>query len=80
MAEEDRVYLCKACHWEKVPYARWKLGIKFKDESYFTCLGCGEQLARKVVHTIAPMHKSNYMLISNLNDLRGLNNKGGLIK
>jgi hypothetical protein len=26
------------------------------------------------------MHKSNYMLITDLSDLRGLNNKGGLIK
>lgn len=73
MAEEDRVYLCTSCHWEKVPYARWKLG-------HHTCLSCGEQLAKKAKHTIAPMHKSNYMLITNLDDLRGLNNKGGLIK
>jgi hypothetical protein len=29
---------------------------------------------------VAPMHKSNYMLITNTDDLVGLNNKGGLVK
>lgn len=43
-----------------------------------TCMDCGEKLARQRKHTIAPMHKSNYMLISNMDDLKGLNNKGGL--
>tara|TARA_Y100000816_G_C25627893_1_gene334930 strand:+ start:132 stop:335 length:204 start_codon:yes stop_codon:yes gene_type:complete len=42
-----------------------------------TCLDCGETEARRRKHTIAPMHKSNYMVISNLEDLKGLNNKGG---
>jgi hypothetical protein len=53
--------------------ARWALGYK-------TCLPCGEAASKKVRHTIAPMHKSNYMLITDLADLRGLNNKGGLVK
>ena len=47
---------------------------------YKVCMVCGEKMARKVKHTIAPMHKSNYMLITNLDDLKGLNNKGGLVK
>lgn len=42
------------------------------------CMPCGEDDARRRRHTIAPMHKSNYMLITDYNDLRGLNNKGGL--
>ncbi len=29
---------------------------------------------------IAPLHKSSYMLITNRQDLVGLNNKGGLVK
>ena len=29
---------------------------------------------------IAPMHKSNYMLITNRDLLAGLNNKGGIIR
>jgi len=47
---------------------------------YNTCLTCGEVIARKRVFTVAPMHKSNYMLITNRDDLVGLNNKGGLVK
>lgn len=53
--------------------ARFRLGYK-------VCLECGEKRAKQIKHTIAPMHKSNYMLITNLDDLKGLNNKGGLVK
>jgi hypothetical protein len=53
-----------------------------KNNLRLTCMGCGEELAkaRTKLYTVAPMHKSNYMLITNLDDLKGLNNKGGLIK
>jgi len=47
---------------------------------YDTCMSCGDEKANLVKHTIAPMHKSNYMVITNLVDLQGLNNKGGIIK
>lgn len=49
---------------------------------YRTCLPCGEQDARaeRAGWCIAPLHKSNYMLITNRQDLAGLNNKGGLVK
>jgi len=47
---------------------------------YQLCLPCGEQQARRVKHTIAPLHKSNYILVSNRADLIGLNNKGGLVR
>lgn len=49
---------------------------------YTTCMPCGEQVAIKARSTwcVAPMHKSNYMLITNPADLLGLNNKGGIIK
>lgn len=47
---------------------------------YQLCLPCGEQQARRVKHTVAPLHKSNYMLISDRDDLVGLNNKGGLVR
>jgi len=45
---------------------------------YRTCLPCGEQDARaqRAGWCIAPLHKSNYMLITNRQDLAGLNNKG----
>ena len=64
--------LCVKCG-DHVLQGRWSLG-------YTTCLKCGEQDARSKKHTIAPMHKSNYMLITNHADLKGLNNKGGLVK
>jgi hypothetical protein len=39
---------------------------------------CGEKLSQDTVRTIVPMHKSNYMMITNMEDLKGINNKGGL--
>jgi hypothetical protein len=49
---------------------------------YTICLECGEEAARqeRLSWCVAPMHKSNYMLITNKADLSGLNNKGGLVK
>lgn len=46
---------------------------------YSVCLSCGEQQAKaaRASWCVAPMHKSNYLLITNPADLRGLNNKGG---
>jgi len=74
MAEEDRVYLCTKCP-NKIEYRRWKAG-------YQTCMPCGEQAAKDARKSwcVAPMHKSNYMLITSPELLKGLNNKGGLIK
>ena len=51
---------------------------KRANAGYQLCMPCGEDEARGRRHTIAPMHKSNYMLITNMDDLKGLNNKGGL--
>ena len=65
---------CLACA-EPVAPARWKIG-------YRVCLECGESraaLARK--HwCIVPMHKSNYFLCTDTADLKGINNKGGIIR
>lgn len=63
------MFSCIECG-EKVPDGRKALGID-------TCTTCGEANARKVKHTIAPMHKSNYMVFTNMEDLKGINNKGG---
>lgn len=52
---------------------RAKLGYK-------VCLECGEVKAKNIKHCVAPMHKSNYMVFTNTEDLKGINNKGGLIK
>jgi hypothetical protein len=65
------------CCWcgDDVAAARWALG-------YRVCLWCGEEQARaeQTSWCVAPMHKSNYVLITNKADLIGLNNKGGLVK
>jgi len=73
-AYKRRVMECVDCH-DDIPPKRAALG-------YRRCLICGEEAARQERKgwTIAPMHKSNYMLITNHNDLTGLNNKGGLVK
>lgn len=46
------------------------------------CWDCREDAAREVRKgwCVAPMHKSNYMLITDRNLLAGLNNKGGLVR
>ena len=64
--------LCIKCG-DHVLDARYRLG-------YTTCLKCGEIKARETKHTIAPMHKSNYMVITNREDLKGLKNKGGNVR
>lgn len=60
---------CRVCG-EQYPTARWALGYKM-------CLPCGESESKRVVRTIVPMHKSNYMMITDMTDLKGINNKGG---
>jgi hypothetical protein len=70
---EDSRYLCTDCYGGYVPLKRWQLG-------YTTCLQCGDVRAKARKFTVAPMHKSNYMLFTDMNDLKGINNKGGLIK
>jgi len=61
--------LCRNCD-EQYSTERWRLGYKH-------CMPCGEKLSRETIRTVAPMHKSNYMLITNMEDLKGINNKGG---
>lgn len=60
--------ICLKCS-EEVPDARAQLG-------YDTCLPCGEVYARKRRHTIVPMNKSNYMVVTDPTVLRQLNPKG----
>ena len=58
---------CHTCG-DDIPTARHNLG-------YRTCLSCGDKEARGVRRTVAPLNKSNYVLISNPADLRTLNPK-----
>jgi len=41
---------------------------------------CGEAAAKQVKRCVVPMHKSNLVLITDVSDLKGINNKGGLVK
>lgn len=74
MINETYMPQCKLCG-DVYDSKRLRLG-------YAICLPCGEEMAKELNsrRTIAPMHKSNYVLITNLEDLKGLNNKGGLVK
>jgi ribosomal protein L37AE/L43A len=65
-------YQCWGCG-EDIDNRRW-------DRGYRTCLECGEKEAKKVKHTVVPMPKSNYVFVSDLSLLVGLNNshKGGV--
>lgn len=44
---------------------------------YKTCLKCGDGAAKaaRSAWTVAPVHKSNYVLITNREELSGINNK-----
>ena len=59
--------ICIKCG-EGVADARVALG-------YDTCLPCGEVYARKRKHTIVPMNKSNYIVVTNPDTLKQLNPK-----
>jgi len=50
------------------------------EAGFDTCLPCGEREARQRRHTIVPMHKSNYIVTTNPEDLKGINNKGGFYR
>lgn len=65
--------LCNRCFGNEVDLERFVLG-------YTTCMPCGEAQARKRKHTVVPLHKSNYIKIEDLEDLKGINNKGGLYR
>ena len=64
--------LCVKCR-EAVESRRWAAG-------FHLCMSCGEAEAKRVVRTVVPMHKSNYILVTNREDLKGINNKGGFYR
>jgi hypothetical protein len=61
--------ICLRCG-DAVSNGRYQLGYKY-------CLACGdiEAQAKMLSRTIAPMNKSNYMLITDLTQLKQLNPK-----
>ena len=64
--------LCRVCS-NAINPKRVKLG-------YSICITCGDKQAKEVVHTVLPLHKSNYMLVTNRKELIGFNTKGGIVK
>jgi len=60
-----RTHNCVKCG-DTVAEARAALG-------YHLCMECGEQQARRRKHTVVPMAKSNYILVTDRQLLRGLN-------
>lgn len=60
--------ICTGCYGTPVPAGRLALG-------YTTCMTCGEKAARAVKHTIAPLNKSNYVMVTDLTMLKQLNPK-----
>jgi hypothetical protein len=61
--------VCQTLHCDElVHHLRVSLGK-------FTCLQCGQRLAEKHKHTIVPLHKSNYVVVQDLNLLKGINVK-----
>ena len=63
---------CRVCG-DEIAVGRWELGYKF-------CLPCGDEVAKKVVRCVVPIHKSNYVLITDRELLTGVNQKGGIVK
>ena len=70
----NRYPVCSDCG-DFIRRARAVLGYK-------RCIDCQEIEDKKnpVKRCIVPMHKSNLVVITNPDDLRGINNKGGLVK
>lgn len=62
-------YLCNLCG-KDINHKRAEIGMT-------TCHSCGEKQARQRNHCIVPMHKSNYVVITNREDLIRINNKSG---
>lgn len=63
---------CRNCG-DDIAEGRWDLG-------YRVCLDCGDVVAKKVVRCVVPMHKSNYILVTDKELLTGVNQKGGIVK
>ena len=67
MVDETFEPQCKLCG---MGYDAERLSI-----GYAVCMPCGDDLANKVVRTVAPMNKSNYMMITDMAMLKQLNPK-----
>jgi hypothetical protein len=69
--QSNHEHSCIKCG-KPVNPARWELG-------YNICMSSA-CVRPAPVRTIVPMHKSNYMVITDRRDLMGINNKGGFYR
>ena len=63
---EDYLPICTHCYAVRVEPHRAKAARP-------TCMACGEKLARQVKRTVVPVAKSNYVIVTDLELLKGLN-------
>lgn len=66
MAEDYHLPICTCCYAVRVEPQRARALRP-------TCAECGERLASKQRHTIVPMAKSNYVVVTDGELLKGLN-------
>lgn len=82
-SEEDAcLNQCARCARD-IPAARWQKYVTERTPiPKRICPACADVAAvlARAGWCVAPMHKSNYMLMTNRADLLGINNKGGLVK
>ena len=64
--EDYHLPICTACYAVRVEPQR-------KHLSRPTCASCGEKIAQQRKHTVVPMPKSNYIAVTDLSLLKGLN-------
>ena len=69
MIDENFEPQCKLCG-DVYDIVRYHIGFR-------VCLSCGDEIAKAVKRTVVPMHKSNYVMLTDMADLKGINNKGG---
>jgi len=67
MIDETYTPQCKLCG---NTYNAERLAI-----GYAICMPCGDDLASKVIRTVVPLNKSNYMVVTDMNLLKQLNPK-----
>lgn len=85
ITNDDDCPTCNQCALcaKDIPPARWSKYVTEQTPLHQRiCPACADIAATKerAGWCIAPMHKSNYMLMTNRSDLLGINNKGGLVK
>ena len=68
MKEQKEHYRCYECNGDIAP-RRAELG-------YDLCMPCGDKQAKNITRTVVPMHKSNYMLVTDLTLLPQLTRPG----